>query len=71
MTQSASLRHCVTVIAAAMLVSCGTTPQTNTLTQAEIADGWELLFDGKTLAGWKDFNGDSLTQPWHVVDGCI
>ena len=43
----------------------------NQLTKAEIADGWELLFDGETLNGWKDYNGDSLTQPWHVVDGCI
>ncbi|MBQ8889215.1 MAG: DUF1080 domain-containing protein [Bacteroidaceae bacterium] len=51
--------------------SCDTTPQPNTLTEAEIADGWQLLFDGKTLDGWKDFNGDSLTQPWRVVDGCI
>lgn len=43
----------------------------NTLSQQEIKDGWELLFDGKTLNGWRDFNGDSLSQSWHVVDGCI
>lgn len=43
----------------------------NTLTPEEIADGWVLLFDGKTLDGWKDYNGTTLTQPWHVVDGCI
>ena len=36
-----------------------------------LADGWQLLFDGKSLDQWKDFNGDSLTMPWHVVDGCI
>ena len=41
------------------------------LTPEEIADGWQLLFDGKTLNGWKDYNGTTLTQPWHVVDGCI
>ena len=41
----------------------------NTLTPEEIADGWVLLFDGKTLDGWKDYNGTTLTQPWHVVDG--
>ncbi|MDH6358867.1 DUF1080 domain-containing protein [Parabacteroides sp. PF5-9] len=43
----------------------------NTLSPEEIAEGWELLFDGETLNGWKDYNGTSLTQPWHVVDGCI
>ena len=50
--------------------SCASQEQ-NTLTPEEIADGWVLLFDGKTLDGWKDYNGTTLTQPWHVVDGCI
>ena len=54
-------------IIAACLCSCG--PRHNTLTEAEIADGWQLLFDGKTLDQWKDFNGDSLTQPWHPGRG--
>jgi len=43
----------------------------NTLTPQEISEGWELLFDGKTLNGWRDYNGTSLTEPWHVVNGCI
>ena len=55
-----------TGLLAAGLCSC--CPKHNTLTQAEIADGWQLLFDGKSLDQWKDFNGDSLTMPWHVVD---
>ena len=29
------------------LASCSA-PQPNTLTETEIADGWQLLFDGKT-----------------------
>lgn len=52
------------------LASCNA-PQPNTLTEVEKANGWQLLFDGKTLDGWKDYNGETLTQPWHVVDGCI
>ena len=51
--------------------SCASAPEHNKLTEAEIADGWQLLFDGQTLNGWRDFNGETLTQPWHVVDGCI
>ncbi len=43
----------------------------NTLTAQEMADGWELLFDGTTLNGWRDYNGDALTGPWEVVDGTI
>ncbi|MDE6802183.1 MAG: DUF1080 domain-containing protein, partial [Muribaculaceae bacterium] len=56
---------------AMLLASCGKSVEPNQLTQAEIADGWQLLFNGNDLTGWRDFNGDSLTQPWHVVDGCI
>ncbi|MDO5572216.1 MAG: DUF1080 domain-containing protein [Bacteroidales bacterium] len=47
------------------------TEKQNTLTNEEIANGWQLLFDGQTMNGWRDYNGTELTQPWHVVDGCI
>lgn len=57
-------------VSLALFSSCASQEQ-NTLTPEEIADGWVLLFDGKTLDGWKDYNGTTLTQPWHVVDGCI
>lgn len=43
----------------------------NVLTEQEKADGWELLFDGKTMTGWRDYNGDSLTGPWTVNKGAI
>lgn len=54
----------------ALFTSCADAEQ-NTLTPEEVASGWQLLFDGKTLDGWKDYNGTTLTQPWHVVGGCI
>lgn len=54
----------------ALFTSCAGVEQ-NKLTPEEVADGWQLLFDGQTLDGWKDYNGTTLTQPWHVVDGCI
>lgn len=43
----------------------GQTP--NTLTPAEAAEGWILLFDGRTLFGWTK---DGPTD-WHVVDGVL
>ena len=52
----------------AMVASC--CPKHNTLTEQEIADGWQLLFDGETLDCWKDYNGTELHN-WTVVDGCI
>ena len=58
-------------LSGALLGSCTPVPQNNMLTEAEKAEGWKLLFDGKTLDGWRDYNGDSLTAPWIVEDGCI
>jgi hypothetical protein len=44
----------------------------NTLTPAEQAAGWRLLFDGKTLNGWRGLGYDSVpTAHWRVVDGTI
>src|SRR3989475_5579598 len=43
----------------------------NTLTPAERAAGWRLLFDGKTTAGWRGFKMDSMPAGWQVVDGAL
>ena len=50
----------------AMMVTTSCEPKHNTLTDAEKAEGWQLLFDGQTLEGWKDYNGETLTQPWDL-----
>jgi hypothetical protein len=39
----------------------------NSLTPAEKAAGWELLFDGKTMSGWHGYNGQSL-KAWTIED---
>ena len=56
--------------AAVAFVSCGG-QKPNELTAQEQQDGWQLLFDGQTLSGWRDYNGTELTGPWTVVDGAI
>jgi len=43
----------------------------NTLTEAERAEGWLLLFDGKTAQGWRGYNQDSLPKNWKVEDGTL
>lgn len=43
----------------------------NTLTAAEKAAGWKLLFDGKTTAGWRNYRKDKISDGWQVVDGVL
>src|SRR5688572_32876834 len=44
----------------------------NQLTTAERAAGWRLLFDGRSLAGWRGLGYDSVpTAHWRVIDGAI
>lgn len=45
------------------------TPTPNTLTDAEKAAGWKLLFDGKTTAGWRNYKKENLGPGWKVEQG--
>lgn len=43
-------------------------PALNSLTEAEKAEGWELLFDGQTMDKWRLYKRDTLAG-WAIVDG--
>lgn len=43
----------------------------NTLTAAERAAGWTLLFDGQTTNGWRNYRADTLNPGWQAVDGAL
>ena len=43
----------------------------NTLTDAERAAGWTLLFDGRSLDGWRGYNRQDLPGGWAVEDGTL
>jgi hypothetical protein len=45
----------------------------NTLTDQEKADGWKLLFDGKTLTGWNSWKTKKqvVAGKWTVTDGAL
>lgn len=45
--------------------------QPNTLSPKEKAEGWRLLFDGKTLDGWRGFKAAAPDPGWHVTDGAL
>ncbi|UZJ43785.1 DUF1080 domain-containing protein [Marinimicrobium sp. C6131] len=49
----------------------GRQPQHNQLTETEQAEGWELLFDGKTLNGLRNYNAETLGERWVVDDGAL
>ena len=74
------------LVAISMMVSCNqeneqaaVTPEgvveetmgPNQLTQAEIDDGWVLLFDGETSTGWAGYNKESFPNGWQIVDGTM
>jgi len=46
-------------------------PHVNELTAREKRDGWKLLFDGKTTAGWRNFKKQDISQGWQVHDGAL
>lgn len=44
----------------------------NTLTEQEKADGWKLLWDGKTTDGWRSPKSDDFpTKSWQIADGVL
>lgn len=43
----------------------------NTLTEDERRAGWNLLFDGRSLAGWRGYNRSDVPDGWAVQDGTL
>jgi hypothetical protein len=44
----------------------------NTLTPEEKAAGWQLLFDGRTLDGWRGYRRDTPPETgWEITDGVL
>ena len=71
-----SWRRCVIAFPSVLLVvmACTKAPDKlpdNTLTDQEKADGWVLLFDGKTTDGWRKFNETTLPDGWVVENGLL
>ena len=50
----------------------GRSPENNTLTEQEKADGWKLLWDGKTTDGWRSPKSEAFPdQSWRIADGVL
>jgi hypothetical protein len=61
----------------ALLLSCvmnrmaAAEAEPNTLSAAEKAAGWKLLFNGKDLEGWHNFRSETIKPGWQVKDGAL
>lgn len=65
------LRTILAGIAALVAMSATSCAQKhNKLSKVEIAEGWTLLFDGRSLDQWRNFNSEELAG-WNVKDGAI
>ena len=65
--KSLALSLCLAVLATGAFAQ----DKPNTLTAAEKAAGWKLLFDGKTTAGWRGFKQAEIGPGWNVADGVL
>ncbi|MDA0659344.1 MAG: DUF3500 domain-containing protein [Planctomycetota bacterium] len=52
-------------------VSANPMQPVNQLTDSEIRSGWQLLFDGRTLHGWRNFRSDVISAGWTIEEGAI
>src|SRR5689334_11987312 len=59
------------LLAPLLLLNAADTPP-NTLTDAEKQADWKLLWDGKTLNGWRGFKkSEPPAQGWEIKDGVL
>jgi len=71
-----NIRILTTDLARSRTPDRGTTPQfnylRNTLTEREAREGWKLLWDGRTTAGWRGAKLDRFPPSgWEIRDGVL
>ena len=67
-----TLAGCASAPAAGTTESLDAGAAPNQLTRAERSAGWRLLFDGKSLAGWRGLGYPGVPEGhWTVEDGTI
>ena len=52
-----------------VLCSSAVIAQNNQLTDREKSEGWILLFDGKSMDGWRECNGTAMPDNWVIENG--
>ena len=67
----AAMKLPVALTALALLVAPLFAADPNSLSAQEQAAGWKLLFDGKTLNGWRGYKAEAIGAGWKAQDGAI
>jgi len=49
----------------------GCSVKQNTESVMETGGGWSLLFDGKSISGWRGYMGSDIAASWSVKDGVL
>lgn len=57
-----------TVLLIAFCAITSSAQKNNTLTSQEKSEGWTLLFDGKSIKGWRKCNSTEMAANWSVND---
>jgi hypothetical protein len=68
------MKKLLTCAAITFAMSCAApekTPVDNVLSETENAEGWILLFDGKSSDGWRGFNKAAFPAGWVIDSGAL
>lgn len=61
----------IAYVSTVLIAATPAAAEPNTLTAEEKASGFELIFDGKSLEGFRNYKQESPNPKWQVRDGAI
>ena len=66
-----NLRTPFLAVALALVASPLIAAEPNSLSEKQKSGGWKLLFDGKSLDGWRGYKTEEIGAGWKVQDGTL
>jgi hypothetical protein len=66
-----SKKTVLTFFCLTVLILAARAQNLNQLTDTEKQQGWKLLFDGKSSAGWHTYNQKTFGSGWKISDGTL